>query len=294
MIGRVAVVGSANVDLVYTVQRIPAPGETVTATGPSVFSGGKGLNQAVAAHRTGAETTFIAAVGRDAHAETVLATIAKEDMDSAQIRRVDAATGTAIVTLDVNGENSIVIVAGANAELTELTENDRALIRSSAVLVCQLEVPDGVITDAVITAHAAGRKVILNPAPVRAVSPELLALIDVLVVNAHEAEQLQVNALDVPCVVTTLGPNGAVLARRGHAVLGLPPRRTAVIDTTGAGDTFVGSFAAEIARGSTYEAAARRAVAAASLSVEKAGAVPSIPTRQAVDAALHLEKVESK
>jgi ribokinase len=285
-------VGSANVDLVYTVDHLPAPGETVTAADLSVFPGGKGLNQAVAASRAGAQTTLVAAVGRDSHSGTVLGTIAQENIDADHVRAVKAATGTAVVTLDAKGENSIVILPGANAELTELTEADRALISSCAVLVCQLEVPDSVIVEAITTARAAGRTVILNPAPVRAVSRSLLDLVDVLIVNEHEARQLPVRQPTVPCVVTTLGSKGAVLEQRGEDALSIPPRRTTAVDTTGAGDTFVGTFAAEVAAGTTYEAAARRATVAASLSVEVRGAVPSIPTRQAVDDAFHLERVE--
>jgi ribokinase len=289
----VAVVGSANVDLVYQVDRIPSPGETVAAADLAVFPGGKGLNQAVAASRAGARTSLVAAVGRDAHSGIVLEVVAQEGIDARRVRAVSAATGTAVVTLDAKGENSIVILPGANAELTDLTDADRALISSSAVLVCQLEVPDSVIVEAVTTARAAGRTVILNPAPVRAVARRLLDLVDVLIVNEHEARQLHVDELTVPCIVTTLGPKGAVLARPGENALTIQPRRTTAIDTTGAGDTFVGTFAAEVAGGRTYEAAARRATVAASLSVERQGAVPSIPTRRAVDDALHLERVEN-
>jgi ribokinase len=290
--GRVAVVGSANVDLVYRVDRLPTPGETVTAGALSIFPGGKGLNQAVAASRAGAQTSFVAAVGRDSHSGTVLGAIAQENIDADQVRVVNAATGTAVVTLDAKGENSIVILPAANAELTELTEADRALISSCAVLVCQLEVPDSVIVEAVTTAHAAGTIVILNPAPVRAVSRSLLDLVDVLILNEHEARQLHARQPTVRCVVTTLGSKGAVLEQRGENALSIAPRRTTAVDTTGAGDTFVGTFAAEVAAGTTYEAAARRATVAASLSVEVRGAVPSIPTRKAVDDALHLERVE--
>lgn len=288
----VVVVGSANVDLVYRVDRIPAPGETVTAAHLSRFPGGKGLNQAVAANRAGAKTSFIAAIGRDQNAEIVIETLTQETIDLEHVRRVTAATGTASIILDASGENSIVILPGANARLTQLTEDDRALIRASTVLVCQLEVPDSVIADAIRTAHAAGRTVILNPAPVRHLPRDLLDLVDVLVANEHEARQLHVEELGLACVLTTLGPKGAVLAERGEGILHIAPRRTLAIDTTGAGDTFVGCFAAEVARGATYEAAALRATLAASLSVEAAGAVPSIPTRAEVDAVLRMERVE--
>ncbi|WP_426516081.1 ribokinase [Diaminobutyricibacter sp. McL0618] len=293
MSARVTVVGSANVDLVTRVDRIPAPGETVTAESFDIYAGGKGLNQAIAARRAGARAELIAAVGTDDYAQVLIDTVIAEGMDATLLRRESGTTGTAFVTTDATGENNIVIVPGANGLLRHLTDVERDLVRESDVLICQLEVPDSVVEDAVTTAWKAGTKVVLNPTPVRPVNSAILAAVDVLIVNEHEAEQLQVDLLPVPCVLTTLGSNGATLRIRGEGTVRIPARKTIAIDTTGAGDTFVGAFAAEIARGVSYEAAAMWASIAASLSVEEQGAVPSIPTRRAVDDALGPERVES-
>jgi len=292
MIGQVVVVGSANVDIVSRVSRIPKPGETVTASSSAVYAGGKGLNQAVAAARGGASTGFVGAIGQDEHAGLILDTLISEQIDTSHLRRDSGATGTAFVTIDDTGENNIVIVAGANGALGELTEQDRELIRESDVLICQLEVPDSVVEQAVVAARLSGTTVILNPAPVRAFPATILEAVDILIVNEHEAQQLAVTALPVPCVLTTLGPLGAELDIRGQAPVRIPARETIAVDSTGAGDTFVGVFAAEIASGVDYAAAARRATVAASLSVEQFGAAPSIPTREAVDGALRNETKE--
>jgi ribokinase len=290
----VVVVGSANVDLVYRVSRFPLPGETVDALSLNLYPGGKGLNQAVAARRAGISTTFIASLGDDPNSELITSVLTSEHIVSALRRRSDAPTGTAVILIDDSGENNIVLLAGANSHLAALTDDDRNLIRQSAVLVCQLEVPTSGVEDALKTARDAGTKIVLNPAPVRALSASILAAVDVLVVNEHEADQLGVDELRMPCVITTLGPAGALLAIRGAKPVRIPARKTVAIDTVGAGDTFVGAFAAEVARGADYESAARRACIAASLSVETEGAVPSIPTRNDVDEVIGLEKVGSQ
>lgn len=292
MSGRVAIVGSANVDLVHTVARIPAPGETVTAETFERFPGGKGLNQAIAASRAGAPTSFIGAIGGDEHGAVVRQALTEAGIETGLLRQTSAPTGTAMVTLDASGENNIVILPGANALLRELSKEDTALIAATAVLVCQLEVPDSVILEAAIAARTAGAMVILNPAPVRNLPPELLDIVDVLIVNEHEAKLLNADRLRVPYMLTTLGSQGVLLVEQDADPIRIPARRTIALDTTGAGDTFVGVFAAGLAAGNSAEGAARRATVAASLSVESKGAVPSIPTRRAVDDALQFERVE--
>ncbi|WP_245993328.1 PfkB family carbohydrate kinase [Xylanimonas allomyrinae] len=273
-------------DVVTRVARIPRPGETVTAESLTAFPGGKGLNQAIAARRAGAATVFVAALGADEHGETLAQVIRAEGIDDSAVRRQEGPTGTAFVTTEASGENNIVIVAGANDALRGLTDGDRALIAAADVLVCQLEVPDSVVHQAIAVARASGTRVVLNPAPVRTVPAVVLADVDVLVVNEHEAQHLGVRDLRVRCVLTTMGAAGAELDVRGSAPVRIEARPTVAVDTTGAGDTFVGVFAADVAAGAGYEAAARRAAIAASLSVESHGAVPSIPTRADVDAAM--------
>lgn len=290
----VVVVGSANLDLVYTVAAIPRPGETVLATGSARHPGGKGANQAVAAARAGASVAMVARVGADDAGTLLLSTLAEAGVGTEHVSRVDAATGTAIVTVDASGENAIVVDAGANGLLDEPSPEEADLLAGSDVLLLQLEVPLATVVAAARTALSAGTTVVLNAAPVQALPGELLALVDVLVVNEQEADALGgggpdgVGALltSVPAVVVTWGARGAVVAQRGGASSRLAAPSVTPVDTTGAGDTFCGALAAALDRGDALESAARFAVAAASLSVQRHGAVPSIPTREEIERAL--------
>lgn len=292
----VSVVGSANLDLVFTTERIPLPGETLLALGSERFAGGKGLNQAVAAARAGADTTFIAALGRDDNGEQLAATISEVGILDHLVRRVDAATGQAFIVVSAAGENTIIVASGANAGLVQLTEADRAAITASSVLLMQLELPLGVVSEAATIAHSVGTFVILNAAPAHELPKELLRTLDCLIVNEHEACELGGSAdvttasltlaALVPRVIVTLGGDGAVLYEAGTELTKISAYVVEVIDTTGAGDTFCGAFAAAMAEGSTFEAAARLATAASALSVQVVGAVPSIPERARIDALL--------
>jgi ribokinase len=291
----VVVVGSANVDHVLRVTTIPAPGETVLASAASTVLGGKGENQAIAAARCGAATTFVAAVGRDALGDSVLAGLAAEGIDTTLVRRVDEPTGTAFIAVDDSGENTIIVNAGANASLTDLTKADAAAIAAASVLVVQLEIPLETVEAALRVAKGAGTTTVLNGAPIRSLSDDLLRRVDVLVVNEHEAAHLvagrpipELTTL-APTVIVTLGADGAQLHRRGLDALSIAAPSIAAVDATGAGDTFCGALAAELAAGSGLEAAMRFAIVAASLSVERAGAVPSIPTRDAIHARIGLD-----
>jgi ribokinase len=284
----VVVVGSANVDRVLRVQRIPAPGETVLATGSSSALGGKGQNQAVAAARAGAATAFIAAVGDDPLGERVRVGLAADGIDASLLRVVDSPTGTALIAVDDAAENTIIVDPGANAALTGLSDADVAAIAAASVLVLQLEIPLPTVTAAIRVARDAGTTTVLNAAPIRDLPDDLLSSLDVLVVNEHEAAHLaagrpiaELTRL-VPAVIVTLGSDGAQLHRRGMSPISLPAPRVHAIDATGAGDTFCGALAAELAAGGGLEAAMRFAIVAASLSVERAGAVPSVPMRDAV------------
>ena len=284
----VVVVGSANVDQVFRVTAIPAPGETVMSNGMSTARGGKGQNQVVAAARAGASAAFIAAVGDDAFGASTRAGLASDAVDTALLRTVDSPTGTALIAVDDSGENTIIVEAGANAALVGLTDADAVAIAEASVLVMQLEIPLETVTAAAVHARSAGTTVVLNAAPIRDLPVELLAAVDVLVVNEHEATHLARGrdiATLAPVVIVTLGAAGARLHNAGRETVAAAPRVLAV-DATGAGDTFCGVLAALLAEGAPLEAAMRHAVAAASLSVQSAGAVPSIPWRAAIDAAL--------
>lgn len=291
MSGRVLVVGSANVDQVFSVERIPAPGETVLATGSAIARGGKGQNQAVAAARAGAPTAFIAAVGDDGYGRLTRDGLAEDGIDLSRVRVVSEPTGTALIAVDRGGENTIIVEAGANRTLA-WEEADFALVVAADVLVMQLEIPMPTVRDAAAAARAAGTTVLVNAAPAAELPRELLDLIDVLVVNEHEEALIRtvagVERLTelVPTVVVTLGAAGARLMRASGEDRHVPAPRVDAVDATGAGDTFCGAFAAALAEGTEPERALAFAVVAASLSVQRHGAVPSIPGRAEIDAAL--------
>lgn len=302
--GDVTVVGSANLDLVMRVERIPEPGETVRATGREQHVGGKGLNQAVAAARAGAATAFVGPVGEDDAGTTLLDAMAVDGVDRTGVRRVPGPSGTALVVVSAAGENAIVVDAGANGAAVRLDEEQAGLVRGGTVLLCQLEVPLPLVRDAARVARAAGRTVVLNAAPARDLDGDLLALVDVLVVNESEAlvtagalEQsgqsgapeavraAQELAGRVPHVVVTLGAAGALhVGPEGlRRAAGLPAE---VVDSTGAGDAFTGVLAAHLAAGGTVADGLARGVAAGALAVTRRGAVPSLPTGAEVDGLL--------
>ncbi|MCA4132608.1 ribokinase [Arthrobacter sp. M4] len=300
------VLGSANRDLVYRVERIPSPGETVLAASVSVVAGGKGNNQAIAAARSGAEVTFIVALGTDEPGDRLAAEAAAAGV-TLQARRVTEPTGTAIITVDDNGENAIVVNPGANRLLEMLNVGENAAIAGAHVLVLQLETPMSAVIGAANAARAASTTVVLNASPIQPLPAGLLASIDVLIVNEHEARHLAAqtrsnqtqnedeNALASalselgPAVILTLGPRGAIVCVPGELPVLVPGRRVAAVDTTGAGDTFCGALAAKLdqeTRGTldlgALIRAAEFATTAAAISVQRHGAVPSIPTLEEI------------
>ncbi|MET0806863.1 MAG: ribokinase [Lacisediminihabitans sp.] len=291
----VTIVGSANMDIVFGVERIPGPGETLLATSAAKYPGGKGLNQAVAAARAGAPTGFIGAVGNDDHGEQLLATMADDGIETALVRRSAADTGQALIMVDARAENAIVVSSGANADVVALTDPERTHLRAAGVLLMQLEVPLDTVREAASVAHAAGVTVMLNAAPARDLPAELLADLDVLIVNEHEAcllgrsDELAAAsatlAAQVPRLIVTLGSAGSVLYEHGAELTRVPAPRVTAVDTTGAGDTFCGAFAAAIATGVGFAPAAEFATVAAALSVQAVGAVPSIPFLTAIEEA---------
>jgi ribokinase len=293
----IVVVGSANIDQVFRVERIPSPGETVLSHGLSTALGGKGQNQAVAAARAGIETTFIGAVGADSFGEMVRAGLSKDSIGVSQLRTSAKPTGTALIAVDGTGENTIIVEPGANSDLTALTSADVAAISAASALVMQLEIPLDTVVEAARIAKAVGTRVILNAAPIDELPQALLDTLDVLIVNEHEAAELardnglapeldglgqRLRAL-VPTVIVTLGSQGASLHRVGANEILVPAHRVTAVDATGAGDTFCGAFAAGLVEGMREDDALRFAVAAASISVESHGAVPSIPLRDAIE-----------
>ncbi len=292
----IVVVGSANMDVVFSVERIPLPGETLLATSVAKYPGGKGLNQAVAAARAGTPTSFVGAVGRDENGDVLLTTMVDAGMNSDCVRRVPEESGQAFIVVGDNAENTIIVASGANGTVTALTPQERELVASSAVLLMQLELPLDVVIESARHAREAGTVVILNAAPAMVLPDELMDQLDFLIVNEHEAcllgdsQDLELAserlASRVPHVVVTLGAEGSALYESGQLASRVPARKVDAVDTTGAGDTYCGAFAAAIAEKRSITVASEFATAAAALSVQSLGAVPSIPTRDRIDAML--------
>ena len=280
---RVWVVGSINLDLVVRVDRLPRPGETITAAGIEQGLGGKGANQAVAAARLGAAVSMLGAVGDDDAGERLLAMLAAEGVDTADIATVAGATGTAIVAVDAHGENAIVVVPGANAEV--VGRLDRC--ERGDVVVAQGEIPLSATTAALAAGRGRGATTIWNPAPATPAARDQLALADVVVVNETELEILTgsiaaMRDLGVANVIVTLGARG-VRADLAGVHVELAARPVHVVDTTGAGDCFVGALAARLALGSPLSAAIETANLAASLAVGRRGASASMPRAADLD-----------
>ena len=286
----VLVVGSANLDLVATTRRLPGPGETVLGDDYAEHAGGKGLNQAVAAARSGATTALIAAIGHD-DAGALLRSVAQhEGIDTSQMSSVaDTPTGRAMITVDDQAENSIVVIPGANGR--SRFESLPADVASSTVVLAQLEVPLATVTNAFTAARAAGCRTVLNPAPAPddGLPAELLALCDVIVPNEHEVDVLGgvdgLLASGVRVVIVTRGAAGVTVSEQpGDAPWTVDAFDVTPIDTTAAGDSFCGALAARLAAGADLRHAVRYAAAAGALATTAAGAVPSIPLAAAVDA----------
>ncbi|EGD56679.1 ribokinase [Gordonia neofelifaecis] len=237
----VIVVGSINLDIVTACPSFPRPGETVTGSSARYAQGGKGANQARAAALAGADVTFIGAVGDDGAARTVLPPLSEAEVEL-RVTTVEGPTGVAVVTVDDTGENTIVVVPGANAAVA-LTADDRRAIAAADVLLMQFEIPPDVVLDAARTANAHGTVVLLNPSPVRAQPDELWGLVDAAIVNEAEGRSLADHLGSVDVVVTTRGGRGASLRGR-DGVVTVPGIPVDVVDTTGAGDAFTGALAA--------------------------------------------------
>ena len=275
----VVVVGSCNLDLVSTTTHLPLPGETIRTVAYAEHAGGKGLNQAVACARMGARTAFIGCVGNDSAGTKLRELLDSEGIDTSQLVTVDAPTGRAFITVDASGENTIVIVAGANAHVGQTA----ITVPQSKVLLTQLEIPLDVVTQVFAQAHNA--ITVLNPAPAAQLSTDLLSLCDIAVPNETESAALGgtqfLLGAGVATIVTTLGERGAEISDNTSTVA-VAPYPVNAIDTVGAGDAFVGALCAELARGKTIEHAARIASIAGALATTIHGAVPSLPTRAAV------------
>jgi len=269
--GRVVVIGSLNIDLVTRVGRHPKPGETVMGTGLERLAGGKGANQAVAASAAGATVVMVGRVGSDEAGSAYLARLLALGINVASIRDTPGCpTGHALITVDDAGENSIVVVAGANAAVSV---DDLQVVESVGpgdVVLLQLEVPLEVVTAAVRRASARGARVVLNMAPHASLPPDVVALADPLVVNEHEALLLADSEAMPASLLVTFGAAGA--AWDGDQLTGPVVEPSEVLDTTGAGDAFCGALGAALAAGAGRREALRAALAAGADAVRHHGA----------------------
>lgn len=288
----IVVVGSINMDLVATCPSLPRPGETVSGTSFATIPGGKGSNQAIAAARAGryddrahTDVTMVGAIGSDPFGATLVHALAAAGVTVGGIRHVDGPSGIAQISVDASAENCIIVMPGANAAITDLTEAERGRIAAADLVILQLEIPDAGVVSAAHTAAAAGVPVMLNPSPVRELSTELLRAVTVLVVNEGEAATLGFETLSaVPHLVTTLGAHGASYRGPDGREIAVAAPQVEAIDTTGAGDAFTGALAVAWVEGLAPEDAVRRACAAGALAATVAGASTSSPTRAAIDA----------
>lgn len=299
----VAVVGSINTDLVVEVPRLPAVGETVLGSDLQVQPGGKGANQAIAAARLGAEVTLFAATGDDEFGSHVRTVLAGENLNVSQVATIpDTPTGTAMIVVDSAGRNMITVAPGANSRLTEEQLGNLRHAGDDAVVLLQLEIPLTTCRAAARIAHQAGARVVLNAAPLNdpqeAPLVELLADVDVLVVNEGEALQLAAGSApddpdgwaDVAANLRELGPDAVVVTLGGQGAVAATSEATHIqpafvvdaVDTTGAGDAFCGALAVELASGESLTSAVRAASAAGALATTHMGAQSALPTQKDV------------
>ena len=291
MTATLIVLGSANTDLTVLVERHPQPGETLMGGDLVTATGGKGANQALAAARSGALPVFLGAVGADANGHAMLDALGAGGVDvSRTLTLEDAPTGVALITVSRDGENTIVVAPGANGRLSidAIVPIVRELAGPRTVLLAQLEIPLEVVVAVAEAVDEAGGRVVLNLSPSRDIPETLLALCDPLVVNESEAHDLAGGAVDsvddatgaaaallerCRSVVITLGGDGAVFASASGG-RHLPAPHVTVVDTTGAGDAFVGAVCAQLAEGTALDAAVERGVAAGAAAVQWLGAQP--------------------
>lgn len=300
---RVVVVGSVNIDLVVTAPALPRPGETVLGHDFTQVPGGKGANQAIAAARAGGTTLLVGAIGSDAFGVTLRSRLQASTVDTSLLRVRYGASGVALIVVDGEGENAIVVAPGANAALVDLTDPELAAIAGADVLLCQLEVPVETVLAGARAGRDAGTRVVLNATPARPLPAGLLDAVDLLVVNRVEATMMTAlpdvdvdtgEAVDasilldpllesVSGVVVTDGANGAWYGDRTGTRVHVPAPVVEAVDTTGAGDAFIGALAVAWGEGRDLVDAVRWASASGAAAVRRLGASSGLPQRAAIE-----------
>lgn len=298
MVNKIAVLGSLNVDTTLSVQRMPEPGETLAVAGVKHAAGGKGGNQAIAAARSQAKTLFIGQVGRDEAGQMMLKTMKDNNVDVSHINEdATVPTGSATILLDADGQNEILVFGGANQSITAEGLNLGG-IADLDFLITQFETPQTAALAAFTKAKAAGVRTILNPAPAHEILPELLQQTDLIVPNETESalltgievtdlDSMKANAaafkqMGIPNTIITVGSRGAFFSTAAKTGF-MPAYKVNAKDTTAAGDTFIGALASQLKRDfSNIEAATQYAQRASSITVQRYGALPSIPTRDEI------------
>lgn len=298
---KILVIGSSNTDMTVKAGKLPLPGETVLGGTFRMGHGGKGANQAIAAKRLGGDVSFACKVGKDSFGKMSLEKYRSENVDISSVMYSDCPSGVALITVDDNAENSIVVASGANADIT--VSDIRALapvIVSSSILLMQLEIPVDAVMEAARIAYEAGVYVVLNPAPAPAhgIPEELYKYVSLLIPNETELALLsgdctdsveaamsaveKLKAAGAKDIIVTLGSKGSMVCNGDGPVL-IPARKVEAVDTTAAGDTFCGALCVALSEDRSLADAVKFATAASSLTVTRMGALDSIPFREEIE-----------
>lgn len=295
MSNKIVVIGSSNTDMTAITDKLPVPGETVLGGIFKMGQGGKGANQAVAAQRLGGNVSFICKVGKDIFGENSIKQYEKEGLDTSCVMLSDQPSGVALISVDKNAENCIVVASGANADITvDDIESHRAEIQAASILLLQLEIPVDAVVRAAKIAHEAGVYVVLNPAPACELPEEIYQYLSLIIPNQTEiAIMTGIEALDeegaakavcalqakgVKDVIVTMGSKGSMVYHNGIASF-VPSQKVKAVDTTAAGDTYCGGICVALSEGKDLIEAAGFATSASALTVQKCGAQDSIPYR---------------
>lgn len=306
----IVVVGSSNTDMVIQAERLPAAGETILGGTFFMNQGGKGANQAVAAARLGGQVTFVAKTGTDVFGKQSIELYKEDGIDTSYISADENnPSGVALISVDNKGENCIAVAPGANGTLSvDDIKKARAVLEKASIILIQLEIPIETVEHVVKLAEEANIKLILNPAPARTLSDNLLSKISIITPNESEAEMLtgiKISGIDaakeaaevlsakgVETIIITMGSKGALIFNRNNFKM-VPGRKVKAVDTTAAGDVFNGALAVAVSEGKDIPEAVRFANAAAAISVTRLGAQASAPKREEVDASINFNQVKA-